>query len=152
MNEAGTDNVLQAKTRKIFLDGTMKCSLIGISDTVVSALNVLMQKNRFRVMSDEQFLSISETASQIRVSVRQVYRLIHNDGLPAVRVGKRKMVVSQSKLMQWLENRQVSCENGFATEPVAKEEKPWGFINENTATTKRQSGGSLTSMQAAKEL
>ena len=96
-----------------------------------------------------QLISVQETAQQIGVSTRQVYRLIHNDGLPAVRVGKRKMAVSVPELAKWLENRRVSGDTGVATEPVMANKE---YKQCHTGAKTHPSGGYLTQTKAAKEL
>jgi len=39
-------------------------------------------------LSDPRFLTIAEVAAMMRVSKMTVYRLVHNEDLPAVRVGR----------------------------------------------------------------
>jgi excisionase family DNA binding protein len=99
-------------------------------------------------MIDFQLISVQETALKMGVSTRQVYRHIHENGLPAVRVGKRKMAVSVSALEQWLEKRLVSCDTGVATESVAVKEKKLCHTDVKT----RLSTGPRSPMRAAKEL
>jgi excisionase family DNA binding protein len=105
------------------------------------------------MLNDPILLSVKDTAVMLgNVSTRHVYRLIHDEGLPVVRIGKRKMAVPTDKLKEWIALRMNPCHTVVATGPVAKKEKPWDSIKENMGRIKHQSGGSLTSMRAAKEL
>ena len=99
-------------------------------------------------MTNIQLISVQEAALKIGVSTRQVYRLIHDDGLPAVRVGKRKMAISVPDLSEWLESRMVSCNTGQATESVAIKESKLC----HTDAKIRPSGGLRSPILAAREL
>jgi len=85
--------------------------------------------------------------------ISKVYRLIENDGLPVIHIGKRKKVILINDLKEWMEKRKTICQNECATGPVAMKEKvPWGSTNGSMEKTKNQFGGSPTQMQAANEL
>ncbi|MDN5746265.1 MAG: helix-turn-helix domain-containing protein [Nocardioidaceae bacterium] len=45
---------------------------------------------------DPKFLTIAEVAAMMRVSKMTVYRLVHNEELPAVRVGRSFRVTEEA--------------------------------------------------------
>ncbi|WP_193606642.1 helix-turn-helix domain-containing protein [Nocardioides lijunqiniae] len=47
-----------------------------------------MATNSTGDLSDSRFLTIAEVAAMMRVSKMTVYRLVHNEELPALRVGR----------------------------------------------------------------
>ena len=82
------------------------------------------------------------------VSVRHLYRLIHDQGFPAIRIGKRRLAVLESDLREWLAGRRQVGHTEDATGSVARREtKPC-----HTDAKIRLSGGRPTPTQAAKEL
>ena len=52
-------------------------------------------------MNDVVFLTIAEVAAKMRVSKMTVYRMVHNEELPAVRVG-RSFRVTEEDLNEYL--------------------------------------------------
>ncbi|GAA4814394.1 helix-turn-helix domain-containing protein [Nocardioides caeni] len=53
-------------------------------------------RERAESLPDPKFLTIAEVASMMRVSKMTVYRLVHNEELPAVRVGRSFRVTEDS--------------------------------------------------------
>lgn len=47
------------------------------------------------------WVSVNEAADLLNVSHQSVYRLIHNDGLPAYRIGKRTLRIDRMELEKW---------------------------------------------------
>ena len=60
-------------------------------------------RERAESLSDPKFLTIAEVASMMRVSKMTVYRLVHNEELPAVRVG-RSFRVKEDDVNEYLKN------------------------------------------------
>lgn len=99
---------------------------------------------------DEQLLwDIEETARQLGgVSTRTVRRLIMRGELPAVRVGRR-VSVPAAGVHTYIERNMQPAHNTPRAEPGVRE----GGNNAcHTVARNPPSGGSITSMQAAKEL
>ena len=53
----------------------------------------------------EKLLSPKEVASVLSLSVETVYRWIENGTLPAIKVGKRAVRISEKSLKAWLDNQ-----------------------------------------------
>ena len=53
----------------------------------------------------EKLLSPQEVADSLSLSVGTIYRWIENGTLPAIKVGKRTVRVSEKSLKSWLEKR-----------------------------------------------
>lgn len=53
-------------------------------------------------------LSAQEAADLLRVDKKTVYEAIRLSGLPARRVGKRRLVIPRAALLRWLEQGRVS--------------------------------------------
>ena len=95
-------------------------------------------------------ISIAHAAEMLGgVSVRHVYRLIQNENLPVVQLGKRKKAIPLKDLKEWIDRRKSLCYDSEATGTVArnKENKPC-----HTAAKTRSFGGRPTPTQAAREL
>lgn len=58
-------------------------------------------RERSESFPDPKFLTIAEVASMMRVSKMTVYRLVHNEELPAVRVG-RSFRVTEDDVNEYL--------------------------------------------------
>lgn len=58
-------------------------------------------RERTESLPDPKFLTIAEVASVMRVSKMTVYRLVHNEELPAVRVG-RSFRVTEDDVNEYL--------------------------------------------------
>lgn len=56
-----------------------------------------------RQVADLNFMTVAEVAALMRVSKMTVYRLVHNEELPAVRVG-RSFRVPQQAVHDYLSN------------------------------------------------
>ncbi|NGZ26075.1 MAG: helix-turn-helix domain-containing protein [Magnetococcales bacterium] len=93
-------------------------------------------------------VSIKDAATLLgNVSTRHVYQLIHTQGLPSMRIGKRRLAIPLHGLKEWLQQRSAPSIIGIATGPVAKEIRQC-----HTGGQTRIPGGRPTQMQAAKEL
>jgi excisionase family DNA binding protein len=53
----------------------------------------------------ESLLSPKEVANALSLSVETIYRWIENGTLPAIKVGKRAVRVSEKSLKAWLDNQ-----------------------------------------------
>lgn len=58
-------------------------------------------RERAESLPDPKFLTIAEVAAMMRVSKMTVYRLVHNEELPAVRVG-RSFRVTEDDVNEYL--------------------------------------------------
>ncbi len=52
-----------------------------------------------------ELLTVRQLAANWKLSVRQVYRLVEECGLPAVRLGRRSLRFSPPAVAAWLEER-----------------------------------------------
>lgn len=55
--------------------------------------------------SPEELLTPDEVAKMLKVKRKQVYKLIHDEGLPARRLNRRTYRVPATELLAWLEAR-----------------------------------------------
>lgn len=49
-----------------------------------------------------EFLTVSETATYLRLSRAQLYRLINRKQIPHVRIGDKRIVINRDQLQKWL--------------------------------------------------
>lgn len=61
--------------------------------------------NLGRLDENHVLLSISEVAQTLRISPRTVWTLVHEQGLPHVRIGRR-LLFSRASLESWIVERQ----------------------------------------------
>lgn len=47
-------------------------------------------------------LKVDEMAQVLGISRKLAYQLVRRDGFPAVRVGKKRLVIPRDRLIQWL--------------------------------------------------
>ncbi len=83
-------------------------------------------------------ISIAHAAEMLGgVSVRHVYRLIQNENLPVVQLGKRKKAIPLADLKMWIAQRMAPCHNeDIAMGSMVKKEKPW--LSNNKVWKKQQ--------------
>jgi excisionase family DNA binding protein len=57
---------------------------------------------------DPNYLTTDEVAEELRIPRRQVYELIHREGLPAVRLSHRAYRIVRDEYEKWLKARRAS--------------------------------------------
>ena len=57
---------------------------------------------------DPTYLTTDEVAEELRIPRRQVYELIHREGLPAVRLSHRAYRIVRDEYKNWLKARRAS--------------------------------------------
>ncbi len=98
----------------------------------------------------KRHISVKETAKALGTSLRTTYRMIHEEGLPATRMGRRSYSVPVEALNEWLDNRRLHAHTtDMRTESVVagKEVKQC-----HTGAKILKFGGQATQTKAAKEL
>ena len=55
--------------------------------------------------ASEPLMTLSEVAEMLRISNSTVYKLIHNQGLPAIKLGNKFRFI-RNKINEWLDQRQ----------------------------------------------
>ncbi len=55
-----------------------------------------------------ELLTTDEVAEELRIPRKQVYGLIHDEGLPAIRLSSNRYRVDRADLMDWLASRRAA--------------------------------------------
>jgi excisionase family DNA binding protein len=71
-----------------------------------------------------KLMSIKEVAEYTKLSVSTLYNYIYHEGLPFIRIGKRRIAFSQDDLNNWILNKkQDGVKSVTETVPRKKEER-----------------------------
>lgn len=61
-----------------------------------------------RQSKDDELLTTEEVAKELKIPRKQVYGLIHGEGLPALKLSANRYRVSRVDLMVWLASRRAA--------------------------------------------
>ncbi len=64
---------------------------------------------------DDELLTTEEVAKELKIPRKQVYGLIHGEGLPAIQLSPNRYRVSRNDLTEWLASRRAA---GAASPPA----------------------------------
>jgi|GEM_PF-5196399 len=70
-----------------------------------------MEQAPFRDNQDNslmgEFLTVAETATYLRLSRAQLYKLINRKQIPHVRIGDKRIVINRDQLQKWLRDNAI---------------------------------------------